>query len=64
MQSEYFPPVFEKDSFHCPYCNVKSAQTWRNAVYHPALGTKTFFQIFESVFVGIVHKLLFGTEEL
>lgn len=52
MQSEYFPPVFEKDSFHCPYCNVKSAQTWRNAVYHPALGTKNFLPNFRISICG------------
>lgn len=28
MSNEYFPPKLDSTAFHCPYCNVRSEQTW------------------------------------
>lgn len=28
MVNDYFPPKHRATSFHCPYCSVKSSQTW------------------------------------
>ena len=27
--SQYYPPKYKDDKFHCPYCNVYAAQVWR-----------------------------------
>ncbi|MDD4761186.1 MAG: DUF4145 domain-containing protein [Bacteroidaceae bacterium] len=28
MTSKYYPPTYEEDGFHCPYCQVYSKQKW------------------------------------
>ncbi|WP_449602996.1 DUF4145 domain-containing protein [Paenibacillus sp. Marseille-Q9583] len=34
MTSAYFPPSFQKESFHCPYCNVYAFQKWHYTHYY------------------------------
>lgn len=29
--SEYFPPIRDKDDFHCPHCSVYATQHWSNS---------------------------------
>lgn len=32
MTHVYYPPAYEENKFHCPYCNVYASQNWRNAL--------------------------------
>ncbi len=33
MTSKYYPPTYNGNQFHCPYCNVFSKQKWFNIYY-------------------------------
>lgn len=30
--SKHFPPKYQSDQFHCPYCNVYASQNWTDAL--------------------------------
>lgn len=52
MKEQFYPPTFNSQSFHCPFCGVYAKQNWRAAYEAGLMGVR---QLDSLVFANCTH---------